>query len=190
MRLKTAAVSWFAICLFSVGMAIAPSDAQAQVLYGSIVGNVKDASGAAVPQAAVTITNKATNQSREGVTDETGSYSLLDIQTGTYTLKVSKAGFRTAERTEVLVPLNTVTRVDVSLDVGSVTQTVTVTAEAAALQTDTSEVHVDVSTAELTNLPVPMGRNYQQVYRALPGFSPPANSHSIPTNPARWKSVV
>jgi hypothetical protein len=166
-------------------MALAPPNAQAQVLYGSIVGNVKDASGGAVPQAAITITNKETNLSREATTDETGSYNFLDVPTGTYAVKVSKTGFKTYERTVVTVSLNTTTRLDATLEVGSVTQTVTVTAEAAALQTDTSEVHADVAATELTNLPVPLGRNYQQIYRALPGFAPPMNSHSIPTNPSR-----
>ena len=54
-----------------------------------------------------------------------------------------------------------------------------------ALQTDTAEVHAEVSNADVENLPVPLGRNYQQLYKNLPGFSPPRNSHSIPTNPAR-----
>ena len=63
--------------------------------------------------------------------------------------------------------------------------TVTVNAEPPTLQTDTAEVHQNLLAAELTNLPVPLGRNYQQVYRMLPGFAPPINSHSIPTNPAR-----
>lgn len=185
MKLKTAVLSWAAICLFVAGMAIVPHDAQAQVLYGSIVGNVKDASGGAVPQAAVTITNKETNQSREGTTDSTGDFTFLDVQTGTYSVKASKTGFKTYERTTVVVSLNTTTRLDATLEVGAMTESVTVTAEAAALQTDTSEVHVDVSTTELANLPVPLGRNYQQIYRALPGFAPPSNAHSIPTNPSR-----
>ncbi|MFB3920612.1 MAG: TonB-dependent receptor domain-containing protein [Terriglobia bacterium] len=184
MRLKGAALAWAAAGLLVAGMALAPLDVHAQVLYGSVVGNVRDASGAAVPQATVTLLNKATNTSREATTDEGGSYTFLDVQTGNYSLKVGKSGFKTVEKTDLMVQLNTVTRFDVSLDVGSITESVTVTAEAAALQTDTSEVHVDVAATELTNLPVPLGRNYQQVYRALPGFSKPVNSHSIPTNPA------
>jgi len=177
---------WGALALLLVASTLAaPARLEAQVLYGSIVGNVKDASGAAVPQAVVTITNKETNQSREGTTDSTGDYTFLDVQTGTYAIKVSKTGFKTYERTTVTVTLNTTTRLDATLEVGSVTESVTVTAEAAALQTDTSEVHADVAATELANLPVPLGRNYQQVYRALPGFAPPANSHSIPTNPSR-----
>ena len=95
MRSKTAVVSWIAVCLLVVGIAIAPHDAQAQVLYGSIVGNVKEASGGAIPQATATITNKETNQSREGTTDAAGDYTFLDVQTGTYAVKVSKTGFKT-----------------------------------------------------------------------------------------------
>jgi hypothetical protein len=155
------------------------------VLYGSIVGDVRDPTGAAVPGAAVIITHTETNVSREATTDQVGSYRFLDIQTGTYNVKITKAGFKTYEKTGTQVSLNAVTRVDVTMEVGAVTQMVTVTAEAAVLQTDTSEVHADVSSPELTNLPVALGRNYQQVYRALPGFAPPFNSHSIPTNPSR-----
>ena len=159
--------------------------AHAQVLYGFIVGHVTDPSGAAVPGATLTITNKATNQSRQAVTDQAGDYSIADLQTGSYALKVTREGFKTFERAEVPVMLNSATRVDIFLEVGAVTQTVEVTGAAAALQTETAEVHADVGAVELENLPVPLGRNYQQVYRALNGFSPPQNSHSIPTNPSR-----
>jgi hypothetical protein len=176
---------WSTLCLALAVAFVAPPEAEAQVLYGSIVGHVADPTGGAIPEAAVTITNNETNQSRETTTDRAGTYSFVDIQTGSYAVKVTKSGFKTFTRTAVTVSLNTVTRVDVALEVGSVTEMITVTAEAAALQTDTSEVHADVAAAELANLPVPLGRNYQQVYRALPGFSPPANSHSIPTNPSR-----
>lgn len=176
---------WSSLCLALIVALVAPPKAEAQVLYGSIVGNVKDATGAVVPRATVSITNKQTNQSRETATDDTGSYTFTDVQTGAYSMRVSQQGFKTFEKTDLAVSLNTVTRVDVNLEVGAMTQTVTVTGEAPALQTDTSEVHVDVSTTELTNLPVPLGRNYQQIYRALPGFAPPMNSHSIPTNPSR-----
>src|SRR5437016_8120470 len=83
------------------------------------------------------------------------------------------------------VTAKNVNRVDVVLQIGAVNESVTVTCEGAVLQTDTSEVHADLVAKELENLPVPLGRNYQQIYRALPGFSPPVNSHSIPSNPSR-----
>jgi len=182
---KRSQMFWSLLCLAFVLALLAPQRTEAQVLYGSVVGDVKDSTGGAIPGATVTITHTETNVSREASTDQVGSYRFLDIQTGTYNIKISKAGFKTYEKTGTQVTLNSVTRVDVTMEVGAVTQTVTVTAEAAVLQTDTSEVHADVTAPELTNLPVPLGRNYQQVYRALPGFSPPVNSHSIPTNPSR-----
>jgi hypothetical protein len=162
-----------------------PRVTEAQTLYGSIVGNVRDASGATIPGAAISATNRGTNVSRQVTTDESGSYIFNDLSTGTYSVKVTQQGFKTFEQTEVTVALNTVIRLDVVLQIGEMNQTVTITGELPTLQTDTSEVHADLKASELENLPVPMGRNYQQVYRMLPGFSPPHDSHSIPTNPAR-----
>src|SRR5689334_4001464 len=118
-----------------------PERASAQVLYGSLVGNVRDSSDAAVPKATVTVVNKGTNQSREVTTDESGSYSFADLQGGIYTLKVSQQGFKTFEQTDITVSANNVNRVDVALQIGGVNETVTVTGEGAVLQTDTSEVH-------------------------------------------------
>src|SRR3989442_1173211 len=103
---------------FIVALA-APQRMSAQVLYGSIVGEVRDASGAAVPGATVTITNKETNQSREAKTDSAGSYNFIDVQTSTYTVKVTQQGFKTFERAGVRVALNSVMRVDVALEVGA-----------------------------------------------------------------------
>src|SRR5207249_3052242 len=182
---KGAVLLGSSVCIALVLALVAPEKAHAQVLYGSIVGNVKDATGAVVPRATVTITNKGTNLTRDAITDESGAYSLTDLPTGTYTLKISQPGFKTFEQTEVVVSLNTVSRVDITLQVGEVSETVTITGEAALLQTETSEVHADLVANQLENLPVPLGRNYQQIYRTLPGFSPPVNSHSIPSNPSR-----
>jgi hypothetical protein len=159
--------------------------AHAQVLYGSIVGNVTDPNGAVVPGAAVTATDQNTRVAKTTTTNQAGAYQFIDLQSGTYTVKVVMGGFKAYERHGVPVELNNTTRADVALEVGSIEQSVTITAEAPVLQTDRAETHTDVSTVELENLPVPLGRNYQQLYRTLPGFSPPFNSHSVPTNPSR-----
>jgi hypothetical protein len=175
-------------CLW-LGLAAAlvlhPHHATAQVLYGSVVGDVKDATGAALPGATVVATNRGTGLTRQVVTDAAGHYNLPDLPAGVYSLKASLQSFRNFEQTEVTVSINSVTRVDVTLEVGAMGDTITVTAESAKLQTDTAEVHQNLVAAELVNLPVALGRNYQQMYRALPGFAPPTNSHSIPTNPSR-----
>ena len=165
--------------------ALAPARLQAQVLYGSIIGNVKDQSAAAVPGASITIINRDTNQSREVISDEAGNYSLPTVQTGTYTVKAALQGFKEAQRTDVVVTLNTITRVDITLEVGQVAETVTVSAQAVTLQTDRAEVKSEINSKALQDLPVPMGRNYQGLFKTLPGFSLPENAHSIPSNPSR-----
>jgi hypothetical protein len=163
----------------------AAQTSQAQVLYGSIVGNVKDTSEALIAGASVTIANTGTGQSRETQTDETGAYNFPTVVPGTYQLKVSKEGFIAFTETAVSVAPDSVARLDVTLKVGGITETVTVTGAAAALQTDRSEVRAEVASAALENLPVPPGRNYQSLFVVMPGFTPPrAQYHSVPSNPA------
>jgi hypothetical protein len=159
--------------------------ATAQVLYGSVVGDVKDATGAALPGTTLVITNRGTGLTRQAAADAEGHFNFTDLPAGVYSLKASLQSFRNFEQTEVTVNINNVTRVDVTLEVGAMGDTITVNAEPPKLQTDTAEVHQNLVATELSNLPVPLGRNYQQMYRMLPGFAPPANSHSIPTNPSR-----
>ncbi len=118
--------------------AFAAVPAPAQVLYGSIVGNVRDASGAAVPNASVTIVNKETNQSRSTVTNEEGGYSFPTVSSGTYEVKVTKEGFRPAAETNLAVMTNSVARADLTLQVGAVNESVFVTGAAQLLQTDRS----------------------------------------------------
>src|SRR5439155_11970309 len=110
---------------------------------------------------------------------------LPAVPGGIYSLKVSKEGFGTYTLQQLQVTINTVSRADISLKVGALTESVTVSAEAASLQTDRSEVRAEIVSQEMVNLPVPLGRNYQQLFRTLPGFAPPANAHSVPTNPSR-----
>ena len=157
----------------------------AQVLYGSLVGQANDASGAAVPGATVTLTNKATAQARTATTNEGGQYTFVAVQPGEYDVKISKEGFRSSNETGVTVTSNNVTRVDVTMQVGAVSDSVTVEASTAVLQTDSATVKAEVTSKELLNVPVPVGRNYQNLLVTIPGFSPPQNAHSVPTNPSR-----
>jgi hypothetical protein len=179
-----AALAWLWLVMF-LSIILVPRSVTAQVLYGSVVGDVKDSTGAALPGATVVVTNRGTGLTREGVADAAGHFNFPDLPAGVYGLKASAQNFRNFEQTEVTVTINSVTRVDVTLELGAMGDTVTVNAEPPKLQTDTAEVHQNLVAAELSNLPVPLGRNYQQIYRMLPGFAPPVNSHSIPTNPSR-----
>ena len=117
--------AFFIVLLLLTG---APSSALAQVLYGSLLGNVTDETGSAVPGATVTITQRETRASHDAVTDSAGAYHFTLVQSGTYTITVKLSGFRTFTRTQVPVTLNNVTRVDVSLQVGELSEMVSVTA--------------------------------------------------------------
>src|SRR5438876_1027863 len=171
--------------LVLLGILATPAAAGAQVLYGSLVGTVTDESGAAVPGATVTITHHETNASRETVTDSAGSYRFPTVQSGTYTVTVQLTGFRTFTRADVPVTLNTISRVDASLKVGQLAETVMVTAESPLLQTERAEVRAELKETELVNLPVSLNRNYQYLFRVLPGFTTPAEAHSAPSNRSR-----
>src|SRR5438034_9422940 len=90
----------------------------AQVLYGSVVGTVTDQTGAVVPGATVTITNLATGQAREAITDSAGNYVIPNVLEGTYGLSVKMTGFRNYLENGINVSINTVRRADVALQVG------------------------------------------------------------------------
>lgn len=158
---------------------------RAQILYGTLVGNVTDGTGAVIPGAQVTITNEGTAVTREGEANAAGAYQFPTLSTGTYRVEVRSDGFSTFTTTGVAVGVNNVTRVDVELQIGEVTEVVEVSAAVAQLQTDRAEVRAEVGTKELQNVPVPLGRNYQMLLQTLPGFSPPRNAHSVPANPTR-----
>ncbi|MBL8173252.1 MAG: TonB-dependent receptor [Bryobacterales bacterium] len=159
--------------------------ASAQVLYGSILGQVEDPSGSVIASAKLLLTNKATGATREGQTDEGGRYSLLNVPAGPYELKVSASGFRTWVRTDVSVAINTVTRVDARLEVGQTTEQITVTAEALALQTDKSDVRHELTGKSIQNLPLPSYRNYQSLIALVPGATPPAFQNAVVDTPGR-----
>lgn len=164
---------------------LALQPANAQILYGGLVGNVTDATSAAVPGAKVTIVQVDTGTTRDTLTNDTGTYRFPTIAAGVYTVTVQADGFRVFKQSGVEVSVNNLTRVEAHLVVGDVGEQITVEGSAAALQTDRAEVRHEVDTKTLENVPIPIGRNYQMLLGTLPGFSPPQNAHSVPANPTR-----
>nr|MBA3438892.1 DUF2012 domain-containing protein [Pyrinomonadaceae bacterium] len=181
----------FALSCLTLGLVVltamfSAGRCEAQALYGSITGNVVDANGGAIPGASVTITNVGTNQSREATTEDSGSYTFTNVEAGRYTVKVTQAGFKTLTRTDVDITINNTNRVDAALEAGQVAETVTVSSDTAALlQTETAEVKGELTSTQLENLPVPLGRNYQNLFNTLPGFSETSEPHSNGSNPSR-----
>ena len=162
-----------------------PAVLEAQVLYGTIVGNVSDPSHGAVPGAAVKIVNKGTTQEWAMTSNELGGFSITTVPPGTYDVSVSASGFQGAAREGVIVTANNVVRVDITLSVGAVSETVHVHADAATLQTDSADVRQEIRAEEFQNIPVPFTRNYQSLLITVPGMALPTNQHSVPANPSR-----
>ena len=180
---------WTLLAALVAGLLLVSLPAQAQVLYGSIVGTVTDQTGAVVPNATVVITNRETGLTRETTTDMAGRYSLVNVLPGEYDLRVSAEGFRTITRERVRVSINVVTREDVTLEVGAVAEQVTVTAEAATLQTDKSDVHAELTTQEIANLPLSNYRNFQSLINLVPGATPARFQNAVVDTPGRALST-
>ncbi|MBK7927317.1 MAG: carboxypeptidase regulatory-like domain-containing protein [Bryobacterales bacterium] len=181
------------LCFASASAALAlsclallhPASLSAQSLYGSLVGTVTDASNAAVPEAVVTVSSLETGTSRTAVTGPRGNYNIPNVRNGAYTVEIRKEGFRTVRRDNVLVSVDTVARVDIQMTVGQVSESITVAATAATLQTDRAEVRSEMTAKAITEIPVSGQRNYQSLFITVPGISPPSTPHSVPSNPSR-----
>ncbi len=183
-RVRTRTLLILFLTLITVSSVLS-QPARAQVLYGSIVGTVLDPSGGVVPGAAITVSNAATGLVRETRADEAGRFSLMNVLPGTYELKVTANGFRQYSRKGVEVTINTVTRADVRLEVGTLAEAVTVAAAAVMLQTDKSDVRSEITTTAMTNLPLPGYRNYQTLINLVPGATPADYQNAVVDTPAR-----
>jgi hypothetical protein len=159
--------------------------AAAQLLYGSVVGIVKDSTGARLPGAVVTIVNRDTNLTREVTSDTEGNYNFVNVLPGRYDLKVSLQGFREAVRAAVPVTIGEISRVDVALELGTLAETITVESPLELLQTDKADVHAELKSTEVTSMPLNRFRNYQGLLNLVPGTTPMAFGNAETDTPGR-----
>ncbi|HTV02216.1 MAG TPA: TonB-dependent receptor [Luteitalea sp.] len=164
---------------------LAPATTRAQAIYGTVTGEVLDDSGAAVPGVTVSVVNQDTGLTLEGVSDDAGAYTIRNVTAGPYTLKASLQGFKEYVQTGIPVTPGGIVRVNAKLEVGSLTESVTVTTEAALLKTDKADVSVDLRPEEVVNLPLNQYRNYQALMNLVPGASPPALQNAQTDTPGR-----
>src|SRR5262252_1698302 len=108
--------------------ALASNLLNAQAFYGSIVGNVNDSSGAALPSVSVSLTNTATGDRRSTVSSSDGSYRFVNLVPGTYRLEIEHPGFKRYTREQVDVSVESQVRADIAMQVGDITQSVEVQA--------------------------------------------------------------
>jgi hypothetical protein len=165
----------------------------AQVLYGSLTGNVTDPSSAAIPGAKVQAVNVQTGVARQAETDSRGAYLFSNLQLGTYKISVDATGFQTSIADGVRVNANEVRRVDFGVQISAATQSVEVLANAAVLQTDKSDVHAEISAQQVVELPYNggEGKNFQSLLYLIPGAGIPATreANSEAGNPQRAQTL-
>jgi hypothetical protein len=166
--------------------------AYAQVLYGVLTGTLTDATGAVIPDTPVLLTNQGTADSRTVTTNSQGEYAARDLAPGVYTITVQRTGnFAGFTQKNIAIDANRQVRVDMTLQLSSVTAEVTVNTAPAMLQTETAEVNHNLSESQITELPITsgQGRNFQSLYTLIPGVAAPTEQNSTASNPSRAISI-
>ena len=163
--------------LASLILLLAPLS-RGQAVSATLLGNVTDNTGAAVPNAAVQILESATGIAHAGVTNESGNFTFPDLTPGTYSVTVQAPGFKKETRDNVDVVVNTATRVDLALTPGNVTESVEVTAAPAIMQTDRADVSANIEAKTLASMPISVNQNFQSLLTLVPGVGPPVFQHS------------
>ena len=140
----------------------------------SLAGVVTDKSGGGVPNAQVTAQNTGTNLARTVETNAQGEYRMDFLPVGVYDVAISAQGFKKTVRKGVVLEINVVAQLDAALDVGAMTETVDVTAEAPQVNTANAQVGRTVENAEITTLPI-VGRNVYTLLNLTPGVDSSSN---------------
>src|SRR5437588_12623427 len=135
---------------------------------GQFAGPVTDPSEDASSNAKVTVTNNSTGLSIAATTNASGSYTVKELPPGIYKVAVEAPGFKKLENNGVTANAGTISRVDVKLQLGKASETVEVTGEAAAVNTEDSKLATTVSSAQINNLPL-NGRNVFDLMQMSPG---------------------
>ena len=174
-------------------LASAGNVGHAQVLYGSLTGNVTDPSSAGIPGVKVQVVNAETGATRQADTDARGTFLFSNLQLGTYKVTIEAKGFQTTIVDKVAVLANEVRRVDVVAQIAQATESVEVVANAAVLQTDKSDVHSEISAQQVVELPYNggEGKNFQSLLYLVPGAGIPATreANSEAGNPQRAQTI-
>jgi Carboxypeptidase regulatory-like domain len=149
--------------------------AMSQSFYGSVLGAVKDAQGGIVPGATIVLTNVATGERREGVSADDGTFRFVNLVPGTYRLEAELSGFQRFVREGIEVNVQATPRVDVTLQLGNLAETLTVIGESPLLQTQSASVGTVVGSRAVQELPL-NGRNVLNLIAVAPTVVPQGGS--------------
>ena len=151
------------------------SPAQAQQFNGTLRGVINDSTGAVLPGASVSVTDVATNDTRNVTTDARGSWVLPNLKPGTYRIVVTMDGFKTAALDNVKLDVQGIRDVELQLEVGAAAETVTVSGQAAAVEVTSSTISQTIENKRMVDLPL-NGRNPFALAGLAPGVAPTSNN--------------
>ena len=140
----------------------------AQAVTGTILGTVTDNTGAVIPGATITLTNTGTGFTRTVVSDSAGEYTAPSLPTGKYRLNAELSGFKTVTLPDVDLGVDQHLRINVRLEIGTVSETITITGQSPLVQISSSELGTTVAEQEIKTLPL-NGRNFVNLTRTVPG---------------------
>jgi hypothetical protein len=166
------------IAAASIGTLLLTTPVHGQVATGTILGNVKDSSGAAVPTAQVTATNLGTQFSRTTATDASGQYALRLLPLGNYKVEVTMSGFKNFSQTGIVLEVGRNARVDATIEPGGVEEVVSVVADAPLVETNSAALSRTVGQNEVLNLPL-VNRDLYSLLSLTGGVSSNDNSNSL-----------
>jgi hypothetical protein len=141
---------------------------EGQVATGDILGNVTDSTGAAIPNAKVRLENLGTHVLQQATSGENGSYTFTQLQPGTYRLGIGMSGFKSFSNPSLVLIAGDRARVDATLQIGETTETVEVTTQPSALQTDSTNVGSSIEAKAISDIPL-NGRNVFGLIQVAPG---------------------
>ena len=149
-----------------------------QAVNATLLGTVTDSSGAAVANAKITITETNTGISHTSQTNESGNYVFPDLPPGTYRVIAEQTGFKRESRAGIDLVVNSSERVDLALQPGNISETVTVVAETPILQTERADTGRKLDTVLTENIPLGTNRNFQNLLNIVPGTTRATFQHS------------
>lgn len=168
-----------------------PASALSQGSFGRLVGTVRDATAGVLPGVTITVVNQQTNSTSTAVSNAAGGFAFPQLQPGSYSTKAELAGFKAAVLTEVVVNVGQETSLSLSLELGALTETVSVQAETNAIKTTTPEVTQTIVQAQVLNMPL-AGRDVTALIRSQPGVAGISNRAQTVINGGRptWTQVT
>src|SRR5437868_2362258 len=182
-------VVFCALVAFGLACLLTARPISGQAVYGSIFGTLTDPSGAAIPNAKVTVTSATKSTSFATTTNADGNYSVTHLIPDTYNVRAESSGFKAFETKNIPVSADAAARVDGQFQVGGASETVEVTSEAPELKTDRADVATSFNEKYVEEIPI-LNRNFTTLQLMAPGSQKIVGwSHAATENPQRSPQI-